>query len=81
VPLPYEHGRSQAEVLPGGRYLVAQGHNARVIELDGTGKVFRQIRIVNPICAMRLSNGHTLVTSAGGTEMFEFGRSGEEARR
>jgi HEAT repeat protein len=51
------------DVLPGGRILVPHNAEGKVIEYDSRGKIVWEVAIEQPIAAMRLSNGNTLVTS------------------
>ena len=69
---------SGVEPLPGGRFLVAQYANNRVVEVDGVGKVFWECSVTSPAWATRLRNGHTLVASTDANCMVEFDRAGKE---
>lgn len=51
------------DVLPNGHVLVPENGNNRVVEHDVTGKVVWEVAIDQPIAALRLPNGNTLVTS------------------
>jgi hypothetical protein len=51
------------EVLPNGHVLVPENGNNRVVEHDAQGKVVWEVSVEAPIMAVRLANGHTLITS------------------
>jgi hypothetical protein len=51
------------DVLPGGRVLVPERDENRVVEYDAEGKIVWQASYPQPVAAVRLPNGHTLVTS------------------
>jgi hypothetical protein len=69
------------EVLPGGRFLVAQYGFAKVVEIDATGKVFWECSATAPSSVMRLRNGHTLVAEGDARRLREFDRAGKEVAR
>ncbi len=51
-----------AQVLPGGRFLVAELNAGRVTERDQkTGTVLWEYKIATPIACARLPNGHTFI--------------------
>ena len=50
-----------AQILPGGRFLVAQLNAGQVTERDQTGKVLWTHKINMPIACARLPNGHTFI--------------------
>src|SRR5262249_9765357 len=54
-------GRSQ--ILPNGRGLIPEKDNNGVGEYDENGKVVWQAEYPQPVAAVRLPNGNTLVTS------------------
>lgn len=66
------------EPLSGGRYLVAQYANNRVVEVDAVGKVLWECAVASPAWATRLRSGNTLVASTDGRMLFEFDRAGKE---
>jgi outer membrane protein assembly factor BamB len=66
------------EVLPGGRYLVAQYQMNRVVEVDSRGTVLWQYKIRTPAWATRLGNGHTLIASPDGRKVVEVDPKGKE---
>jgi hypothetical protein len=51
------------DVLPDGRVLVPHRTQNLVVEFDADGKPLREFSVVQPIAAVRLPNGHTIVTS------------------
>jgi hypothetical protein len=51
------------EVLPNGNVLIPENGNNRVVELDRDGRVVWEVAVDQPIAALRLPNGNTLVTS------------------
>jgi hypothetical protein len=76
VNVPTSGGR--IDVLPGRRVLVPEKDLNRVVEYDATGQVVWQARFVEPIAAVRLPNGHTLVTSYRLWQAVELDREGRE---
>jgi hypothetical protein len=69
---------THVELLPSGRYLVAQYSANKVIELDADGRVHWQVSVTTPSSASRLPNGHVLVSSMDGRRLVEFNREGKE---
>jgi HEAT repeat protein len=53
----------RVEVLANGHVIVPEMHNNRVLEHDADGKVVWEMATEQPIAAVRLPNGNTLVTS------------------
>jgi hypothetical protein len=51
------------DVLANGHVIIPETHNNRVVEYDPDGKVVWSADVVQPIAALRLPNGNTLVTS------------------
>lgn len=51
------------DVGPDGSVLVPSLHNHKVVEYDARGKELREFAVHQPIAAVRLANGHTLITS------------------
>jgi hypothetical protein len=66
------------QVLSNGHVMVPENHANRVVEMDATGKEVWQATVDQPIAAVRLPNGHTLVTSmstdVGAVELDRNGR-------
>jgi hypothetical protein len=71
------------DVLPDGRVLVPEFEHDRVVEYDGRGQAVHEIAFRKPVAAIRLANGHTLITSyqedrgaieldQGGNEVWEY---------
>jgi hypothetical protein len=50
-------------MLPNGRVLVPHNAEGKVIEYDSRGKIVWEVPFEQPIAAMRLSNGNTVITS------------------
>ncbi len=69
-----------AQVLPGGRVLVAELNGGRVSERDAKGRVLWQHAVTTPIACQRLPNGntfiatnyHALVVTPAGKEVFSY---------
>jgi hypothetical protein len=69
----------RVEVLPNGNVLIPENNNNRVVELDGQGKVVAEIAIDTPIAAVRLANGHTIITTMSPERgAVELDRNGKE---
>jgi hypothetical protein len=66
------------EKLPNGHYLAGLYGANRVVEVDGTGKVFWECNVSSPTRATRLPNGNTLVSSSQGRMVVEVDRKGKE---
>ncbi|MCI0460552.1 MAG: PQQ-binding-like beta-propeller repeat protein [Gemmataceae bacterium] len=57
-------GPMDAQILPGGRILVAENNVSRVSERDlATGKIIWQHNVANPVNVQRLPNGNTFIAS------------------
>lgn len=78
VNVPNSAGWASVERLPNTNFLVALYSANKVIEVDPSGKVVWELGVRNPSHATRLRNGNTLVASAGGQFVAEFGRDGKE---
>jgi len=66
------------EVLPNGNVLSPENANNRVVEHDVNGRVVWEVAVDQPIAALRLPNGNTLVTSMNLTVgAVELDRSGK----
>jgi hypothetical protein len=65
-------------VQPTGRVLVPHNAENKVIEYDAQGKVVWEANVDSPIAAVRLANGHTLVTSMAQLRAVELDRAGHE---
>lgn len=50
-------------MLPNGRVLVPHNGEGKVVEYDSRGKIVWEVPFAQPIAAMRLPNGNTLITS------------------
>lgn len=53
----------RVDVLPNGHVLIPENGNNRVVEHDAQGKIVWEATVEQPIMAMRLPNGNTMVTS------------------
>jgi outer membrane protein assembly factor BamB len=69
---------AHVELLPSGRYLVAQYSANKVIELDSAGKVHWEVSVTTPSSASRLLNGNVLVSSMDKRRIVIFNRAGKE---
>ena len=66
-------------VTPNGRVLVPFNQEDKVVEFDQTGKQTWSVSVPHPVAAVRLANGHTLVTSMlPETGAVEFDGTGRE---
>jgi hypothetical protein len=66
------------DVLPGGRVLVPQYRDNKVVEYAGDGRVVWSATVTLPISAVRLGNGNTLVVSLAQRRVIELSPSGQE---
>ena len=67
------------DVQPNGRVLVPFNLEDKVVEFDQTGKQIWSVSVPHPVAAVRLANGHTLVTSMlPETGAVEFDGTGRE---
>jgi hypothetical protein len=69
-------GPIDAQVLSGGRVLVAEFQAHRVTERDMKGNILWEKAISNPVSAERLANGNTFIASYAG--VMEVTRDGKE---
>ncbi len=66
-------------MLPNGRVLVPHNAEDKVVEYDARGKPVWEVQADKPVAAVRLSNGHTLITSMNpATGAVEVDRGGRE---
>jgi hypothetical protein len=66
-------------MLPNGRVLVPHNAEDKVIEYDGRGKAVWEVAADKPVAAVRLPNGHTLITSMNAASgAIEVDRAGRE---
>ena len=76
-PVEVQTSGGRIEVLPNGRVLAPlQAHN-KVVEYDATGKIVWDVDVAQPIAAVRLANGHTMVTSYQDQRALELDESGK----
>src|SRR5205823_3746104 len=66
------------DALPGGRVLVPQYGQNKVIEYDRDGNVLWEAKFRLPTSAVRLPNGNTLVVSNFQQRVVELNRDGRE---
>jgi hypothetical protein len=64
------------EALAGGRVLVPQPNQSKVVEYDVDGKVVWEAAVQQPFSASRLPNGNTLVTGPNLGKVVELNRAG-----
>lgn len=77
-PVNVETRGGRIEVLPNNHVLVPEKDQNRVAEYDTGGRVAWHVSVRQPIAAIRLANGNTLVTSMADQRAVEFNRRGEE---
>jgi HEAT repeat protein len=65
------------EVLPNNHLLVAHFNLNKVQEYDLEGKLLWEAAVATPSSAVRLANGHTLVTSSNAQTLVELDRTGK----
>lgn len=66
------------ERLTPGKYLTALSGANKLLEIDATGKITREFNANSPVSAVRLRNGHTLITSFEGRQVIELDHEGKE---
>jgi HEAT repeat protein len=64
--------------LANGNVLIPHHLENKVVEYNANGKMIWQVRIDQPIAAVRLPNGNTIVTSMNQNRAVEFDPSGKE---
>jgi hypothetical protein len=67
-------------LLPNGHLLISSYGGGTVQEYDRAGKIVWEVKMGRPLCALRLSGGHTLVSSQD-MVLIEFDRAGKEIAR
>ncbi|HWY85343.1 MAG TPA: HEAT repeat domain-containing protein [Gemmataceae bacterium] len=66
-------------MLPSGRVLIPHNAENKVVEYDGHGKAVWEVAVDQPVAAVRLPNGNTLVTTMDHQRgAVEFDRDGRE---
>jgi hypothetical protein len=76
-PVQVKTSGGRIDVLADGHVLVPEHAAGRVAEYDVNGQVVWEVRIDQPIAAVRLPNGNTLVTSMSQNRAVEFDRGGK----
>jgi hypothetical protein len=66
------------DVLPNGHVIVPERDSNRVAEYDANGRLVHEVAIEQPVAAVRLPNGNTLVTSFTQLRAVELTRDGKE---
>jgi HEAT repeat protein len=66
------------DVLPNGHVLVPEKDNNRVAEYGPNGRLVHEIHVDEPVAALRLPNGNTLVTLMSQQRAVELTRAGKE---
>jgi hypothetical protein len=66
------------EVLPNGHVLMPEMVYNRVVEYDRDGKVVWMARVRQPVAAVRLANGNTLVATYSQNRALELDKNGDE---
>jgi hypothetical protein len=66
------------QVLPDGRVLIPEMAYNRVSEYDSQGRVVWSLRVRQPVVAVRLPGGNTLVTTFQERRAIEFDKAGQE---
>lgn len=62
-PIERPRGLANILVLPGGRYVLPLAGSGRIVEMDKTGKVVREVNVASPTSVAVLPNGNWLVGS------------------
>jgi HEAT repeats/PQQ-like domain len=76
LDLPIQGGWSGIESAPGGRYLVVNHSQGKVLEIDAQGKTVWEFQTNNACYATRLANGNTLVVG-NNSGLHEVDRNGK----
>jgi HEAT repeat protein len=81
-PVNLHTSGGRIDVLPNGNVIVPENANNRVVEMEPVGPIARVVWeavIDSPVAAIRLSNGHTLITSMNpGRGAIEIDRGGRQ---
>jgi hypothetical protein len=79
IPLGKRLFGGRLYMLPNGRVLIAHNDENKVIEYDARGKAVWELAVDEPVAALRLPNGNTLVTTMLPQRgAIEFDRNGQE---
>jgi hypothetical protein len=66
------------QILPDGNALIPEMTFNRVVEYDSKGRIVQNLEVRQPVVAVRLANGHTLVTTFREHRAIEFDKDGKE---
>jgi hypothetical protein len=77
-PVAVQTSGGRLDVQPDGRVLIPLMREDRVVEYDAAGRSVREFAVKQPIAAVRLANGNTLVTSMTGLRAVELDPAGKE---
>jgi hypothetical protein len=81
-PVNLHTSGGRIDVLPNGNVLVPENANNRVVEMEPVGPIARVVWeavVDSPVAAIRLANGHTLITSMNpGRGAIEVDRGGRQ---
>jgi HEAT repeat protein len=77
-PVSVHTSGGRIDVRPDGRVLVPEMLENRVVEHDAVGRPLRVFSVDQPIAAVRLTNGNTLVTSMDEPRAVELDPAGKE---
>ena len=71
-----KHGNGNIEMLPNGRLFLGRVSDHKVVELDTSGKVLREMDAPGVTTATPLPNGHVLIAT-GSKRVYELDRAGK----
>jgi hypothetical protein len=77
-PVYVQTSGGRIDILSGGRILVPEKAHNRVVEYSAEGRIVWQITFEEPVAAVRLPNGNTLVTAFRDDKVVELDRNGRE---
>jgi hypothetical protein len=63
IPVNLHYAGGRIHVRPNGNVLIPETNNNRIVELDSNGSIVWEAVFDQPVAALRLPSGHTLVTS------------------
>jgi hypothetical protein len=77
-PVNVRTSGGRIHVLANDHVLLAEKDHGRVVEYDGNGKIVWEAKVEEPIAAVRIPNGNTLVTSMTQNRAVEIDPQGKE---